>query len=116
MAELDETAVAGVEEGRRQGLRDGGRNGLADAAFGLDAVPVEHVGQPVVHAAGRGVDGGVGRVDGDVGLGELQQDALLGVGEGDGLEAAEDEGVVGDDDRGALADGFLGDGDGEVVG
>lgn len=33
-------------------------------------------------------------VDGYVGLGELQEDALLGVGEGDGLEAAEDEGVV----------------------
>jgi hypothetical protein len=32
-------------------------------------------------------------VDGDVFLGELQEDALLGVGDVDGLEASEDERV-----------------------
>lgn len=50
-----------------------------------------HVGEPGVEAVGGGVDGRVRAVDGDAGLGEVQQRRLLGVLVGDGLEAAEDE-------------------------
>lgn len=44
VSELDEAAVARVEEGRRQGAGDGARDGLADAPLRFDAVAVEHVG------------------------------------------------------------------------
>ena len=44
-------------------------------------------------AADGGVDGRVRAVDGDVAAGEAQEGALLGVLVGDGLEAAEDDGV-----------------------
>lgn len=74
-----------------------------------------HIGQPIIHSAGSGVDCRVGAVDGYVVLGQEEDDALVGVGQGDGFEAAEYEGVVGDYYRGGFGDGFAGDGDGEVV-
>lgn len=68
-------------------------------------------------------------------LGEAQDDALVRVVQGDGLEAAEDEGVccglvvdqgrcrenegkrtVADNDGNLLADGLFGDGGGQIVG
>lgn len=54
---------------------------------------LEDINQPVVDAAEDGVSCGVRAVDGDVVLGQAQDDALVGVVEGDGFEAAEDEGV-----------------------
>lgn len=57
----------------------------------------------------------MGGVNGDVVLGQQQNNALLGVGQGDGLEAAEDERVVGDYYRGFAGNGLLGDRGSEVV-
>lgn len=62
----------------------------------FEGVPVtagDDVGEPVVQPAGRGVDGCVRAVDTDAFLGEAQERALLRVGEREGLEAAEDDGV-----------------------
>jgi hypothetical protein len=65
-----------------------------------DVVGVKDRGEPVVDSAEGGVDGGVGAVDGDVVLGQAQDDALVRVVQGDGLEAAEDEGVCGASQQG----------------
>lgn len=51
----------------------------------------DDVYQPVIQSAWHRVHGGVGTVDGDVLLGELEEDALLGVGDVYGFEAPEDE-------------------------
>lgn len=46
----------------------------------------------------------MGAVDGDAGAGEAEEGRLLGVGAGEGLEGAEDDGVCG-----LLANGLLED-------
>lgn len=58
----------------------------------------------------------MGAVYADAVAGEAEERLLLGVGEGEGFEAAEDNGVVGNDDGGVEGDGFVGDGFGEVDG
>ena len=56
---------------------------------------LDDVGQPGVYAAGAGVKGGVGAVDGDAGAGEAEEGRLLGVGASEGLKGAEDDWVCG---------------------
>ena len=56
-------------------------------------VPCHYVAEPVGHAAGDGVDCCVGGVDADSMLGEAEEGSLLGVGEGEGFQAAEDDWV-----------------------
>ena len=51
------------------------------------------VGEPVTQTTGRGVDGGMGRVDGYAFEGEAEEGLLLCVCEGQGFEALEDYGV-----------------------
>ena len=58
----------------------------------------------------------MGGVDGDAVLDEADDGAPGLVVGGDALQAAENEGVVGDDEVEALLDGFVGDGGGEVEG
>jgi hypothetical protein len=89
--ELDQAAVAGALEALRHGALDG----LYDRDVAVDGRLLDDADQPVVDAAEDGVDGRVRAVDGDVVLGQAQDDALVRVVEGDGLEAAEDEGVWG---------------------
>ena len=69
------------------------RDGLDSGAQGYIGAGCHDIGQPVVDAARRGVDGGVGAVHGDVVAREGQEDTLLWVGMSDGLEAAKDDGV-----------------------
>lgn len=90
LGKVDPSAVTSALEagrGRRRGWLDG-----ATALWLLRAT--NEVDQPVVQAARDGVDGGVGAVNSDVLLRELEQDPLLGVGEIDRLEPSEDEGVL----------------------
>lgn len=62
-------------------------------ARGFIVVVGDEIYQPVIQTTRHRVRGGVGAVDGDVLLGELQEDALLGVCYVYGLETPEDEWV-----------------------
>lgn len=54
----------------------------------------DDIDEPVIQATRDGVDGGVGAVNSDVLLGQLEQDPLLRVGQVDRLEPSEDEGIL----------------------
>lgn len=90
LSKLDLPAITGAFKagwGRGRGGLDGGTApGLLRAADDID--------EPVIQATRDGVDGGVGTVNSDVLLSQLEQDPLLRVGEIDRLEPSEDEGIL----------------------
>lgn len=61
--------------------------------MGLFEVSGYYVAEPVGHAVGDGVDCCVRGVDADSMLCEAEEGSLLGVGEGEGFQAAEDDWV-----------------------
>lgn len=86
---LDLTAVAAALEASR---RRGG-SGL-DGRARLGLLPgAEQVHEPVIQTVGDSVNGRVRTVDGDVALGQLEEDALLGIRDVDRLETSKDERV-----------------------
>ena len=91
--ELDAAAVTGALETGGDRALDGLHDGYRVREVILFYRLVQDFGEPVVDAALGGVDGRVRAVHGDVVLGQAQDDALVRVREGEGFEAAEDEGV-----------------------
>lgn len=80
-------------------------------------VGAQQTGEPDVDAVGRRVDGGVGRVDGHAGGDERDERRVLRVGgRRNAVELAEEERVVGHDERGREGEGLARDGGGEVHG
>ena len=78
--------------------------------------PSDDVRQPVSQPSGRRVNGGMRAVDADTVAGKAQKRLLLGVGKGEGLQPAEDDGVVCNNDRRFKSDGFVGNCFGQVDG
>lgn len=93
LGKVDFAAVARALEAGRGALCGDGLDRGAGRRLVVVGVVEEQINQPVVQAARDRVDGGVGAVDGDILLGELEEDALLGVCNVDGLETPEDERV-----------------------
>lgn len=75
LGKLDLPTVArAIKASRRWG------GGGLDDRPGLCVLPVtEHINEPVVQAPRNSVDGRMGTIDGDVPLGELKDDVLLGI-------------------------------------
>ena len=72
--------------------------------------------EDAIYTVGKVVEIGMGGVNGYVVLDERENHASGGVGRGDTLDAAEDEGVVGDNEIGMKGDGFVDDVGGKVYG
>jgi hypothetical protein len=68
LVKFNQAAVSG-DAGVRGGT--GGGNGLHDRAKRHHVLSIQHIGQPIIHAAGGRIDGCVRRIDGDVVPGEL---------------------------------------------
>ncbi len=84
--------------------------------FGNIGLSGDDVAQPICHAIGNGINGGVRAVNANAVCEKEGHGELLCVFGGDGLEAAEDDGMVGDHDGVVVLDGLVGDGAGEVDG
>ena len=90
-------------------------DGLADLSRGLILLTQrDHVNQEVIDTSNGSINSSVGAVDGDSSSGESEQRSLLRVGLGDGLEASEDEGVVGHDEAGVVSNGLVDDRGGQI--
>lgn len=92
LGKLNLSSVAGALETSRR--RD--RGGLYNRARLRLLWGAEQIHKPVIEAAGDRINGRVGAVDSNIPLGQLEEDALLRIRNVDGLEASENERILGE--------------------
>ena len=84
--------------------------------FGVVEFAGHDVAEPVCHAVWNGIDRGMRTVHADTLGSEPEESVLLWIRSGKGLDAAEDDWVVGHDDGVVVFDGLVGYGASKVDG